>query len=115
VGGSEFGGQQPPTSARMRGFLLGASVWVAFFAVLLAGPATVIEDLYLYYEDSGTALGAFMEWLALSLPLLGYVAAIVLTVRRSTRRLGQGMLIGLTLILPLAFVITIGMAVSQSS
>ena len=108
---SQFGGPQPPLSPRMRGFLLDDCVWVAFFAVVLANPDTFSDSCY---EDSGTGLGLFMEWLALALPPLAYVAAIVLTVRRSTTRLGQGMLIGLTMMLPLAFVILIGIGVSQS-
>jgi hypothetical protein len=44
---------------------------------------------------------------------LAYGAAIVLTVRRSTTRLGQGMLIGLTT-LPLAFLILFGFFAERS-
>jgi hypothetical protein len=36
------------------------------------------------------------------------MAAIVLTVRRFTRQVGQGMLIGLTLVLPITFYGTLG-------
>jgi hypothetical protein len=67
-----------------------------------------------YEEDSGTALGAVMGSSALAIPPLGYLVAIVLTVRRSTRRLGQGMLVGLTLTLPMALASLFGFFVSRS-
>jgi hypothetical protein len=95
----------------VRGFLLGGCVSVAFVATILANPDVWSDP---YDEDSGTALGVFMGWSALDMPPLGYLAAIVFTVRRSTRRLGQGMLSGLTLTLPIAVALLFGFFVSRS-
>jgi hypothetical protein len=95
----------------MRGFLLGGGVSVVFVATILANPDVWNTS---YDEDAGTVLGAFMGWSALAMPTLGYLAAIGFTGRRATRRLGQGMLIGLTLTLPMALALLFGIFVSRS-
>lgn len=95
----------------MRGFLVGGCVSVVFVATILANPDAWNTS---YDEDAGTALGAFMGWSALAMPPMGYLAAIVFTCRRSTRRMGQGMLIGLTLTLPMALALLFGIFVSRS-
>ena len=51
-------------------------------------------------------------WLAI--PLAGYLAATLVTLLRSTRRVGQGMVIGLTVTLPFAIAIVFGISSSNS-
>ena len=76
---------------RMRvGFLLGTMVaaaagW-AFFAAMVA--SYNLDENYLELTPF-VAVG-------------GYLAAIILTIQRSTRQLGKGMLVGLTVMLPVA-------------
>lgn len=55
-----------------------------------------------------------MWWTALALPVVGYAAAVVMTARHSTTRLGQGMLIGLTITMPAALVLLFGFFMGMS-
>jgi hypothetical protein len=43
--------------------------------------------------------------LSIAIPLVGYVFGIVLALRRSTRRRGLGILVGLTLVFPVALAV----------
>ena len=84
-----------PSSNKMHGvwgFLLGAVVMAVGY---IAGIAPMIDDPYAEEFASPGAL--------LVTAVLGYVAAIVITIKPSSRPLGQGMLLGLSLLLPVAF------------
>lgn len=94
VAPSSAGGSHP----RSVGFLIGTVAAVGF-AISLGYDAVVSYD----HENDPSYSSSSLGWLTVSLPAVGYVAAIVLTVRRSTRRLGQGMLIGLTVMVPVGF------------
>ncbi|RYP84144.1 hypothetical protein EKO23_16880 [Nocardioides guangzhouensis] len=66
------------------------------------------------YGDSRTdTVGLVMLYVALAIAALGFVTAAVLTFRRATTRLGQGMLVGLTVTIPLAVLFLILVAASQ--
>ena len=55
----------------------------------------------------------FLPATTLALPVIGFLVAIAMTVRRSTRRVGQGMLMGLALMLPAAVVIDFAYFISR--
>ena len=66
------------------------------------------------YNDSRTdAVGLTLLYLAIAIPVLGYATAVVLAVRRATTRLGQGMVVGLTVTIPLAVLFLIMVVASQ--
>jgi hypothetical protein len=65
------------------------------------------------YSDE-PAVSAILSLLWLAIPVTGYLVAIVATVRRPTRHFGQGMLLGLTLLMPVAFAAWFGILVSNS-
>jgi hypothetical protein len=90
-----------PGASRVVGLLVGGAVVVATFIVDLVRLFSGYNHDYQPY-----ALEPVWEGLTLATPAAGYLAAVVLTVRRGTRRLGQGMLIGLTALLPVAFAAT---------
>jgi hypothetical protein len=49
---------------------------------------------------------SYLLWLSVAILVVGYAAAVVLAVRHTTRRLGVGLLVGITLLLPVgAFVL----------
>jgi hypothetical protein len=81
----------PQRRPRSYGFLLGTLVMAAAFAVAVL-PLAFDTD-----EESGSPSAMLVT------ATLGYVAAIAATIRRRTRRVGQGMLIGLTVLLPLTY------------
>ena len=82
--------------AKGRGVLMGGAVAIVFAADLVF--------LKFHYRDAGDASGlpppGVLTWLAI--PLVGLGAAVFLMVRRSTRDVGKGMLIGLLIGLPVA-------------
>jgi hypothetical protein len=83
---------------RVRGFWIGAAVAVATIADwFIAG----ITDVYTPYSEPPWWVKV-LQWLTIPILVTGYVTAIALTVRRSTRHLGQGMLLGITICLPVA-------------
>ena len=95
---------------RVRGFWIGALVAVI----------TVVEweiagetDDYTPYSEPPLWVKV-LTWLTIPMLVAGYVTAIALTVRRSTRHLGQGMLLGITFALPVAAFITIGILLSKT-
>jgi hypothetical protein len=98
-------------SSRGFGFLLGSGICVAFLAIYLGLIWVPPEDHYSYSEADDSA---FWVGLWLATPVAGYLAAFVAIVRRSTRRVGQGMLIGLTLLLPVVVAVGFGITVSNS-
>ena len=57
----------------------------------------LLPDNYIWY------------WPWLAIPMVGYVVAIVATVRPTTRNFGQGMLLGLTLLLLVGFVLLVNL------
>ncbi|WP_167880521.1 hypothetical protein [Nocardioides guangzhouensis] len=99
-----------PRSTRGRGFLVGAAVGGVFLVMLLLDPELTGDP----YGDSRTdTVGLVMLYVALAIAALGFVTAAVLTFRRATTRLGQGMLVGLTVTIPLAVLFLILVAASQ--
>jgi hypothetical protein len=77
---------------RCCGFLIGTGVMaVAFIAALVP----LVSDPYSEATASAPAM--------LLISAVGYFAAIAATIGRRTRRVGQGMLLGLTTMLPVAF------------
>lgn len=89
------------------GYLLGGGVSLAFLATFLFFLMSFNDP---YLDDSP---GYSIVWL-LAIPVAGYVAAMLAAVLRSTRRVGQGMLIGLTLMLLVAIGAAYGIGVSNS-
>ena len=90
-------------SSRGWGVAVGVGVWTAFvFALALLRES---EPEY-YPAESETALRDSLYLLWLATPVVGYLVAAVATVRRSARRFGQGMLVGLTLLMPVAAYLT---------
>jgi len=86
-------------SPKGRGCLLGGA-WalVSGFAFLWSLAAAYSEAEV--PDDSAFWSSDLLEWVAFAIAVAGYRVAIVLTVQRSSRRWGQGMLIGLTVMLP---------------
>jgi hypothetical protein len=94
------------------GFLLGGAVALLKVVTLMA--------LLMSNRNSGNFAGCspealscnaatsfdqhYLNWLSIAILSAGYISAIVLTVRGSTRRRAIGMLIGLTVVLPVAAV-----------
>ena len=78
----------PRTSQRGVGFLVGGGVW-----------AVLLLTFYVLYEvDARSDVGGLSTfWFALwfALAVAACLVAIVAAARRSTRRFGQGMLLGL--------------------
>jgi ABC-type Mn2+/Zn2+ transport system permease subunit len=98
-------------SRRGLGYLLGGGISLAWLATFLVSFLMSLNDPYLDEPSDREILWSFV-WLAI--PLAGYLAATLVTVLRSTRRVGQGMLIGLTVTLPFAIAIVFGISVSNS-
>jgi hypothetical protein len=71
-------------------------------------------DVDALYSANHDEPSLFWWWLWLTIPIAGYLAAIVATLRLSTRRVGQGMLIGLTLMLPVVIAVGVGIGMSYS-
>ena len=97
-------------SPRGRGFLFGCIVTAAFLVAVMFNPDVWSEA----GEGSGSPVGLAMWWTALALPVVGYAAAAVMAARHSTTRLGQGMLIGLTITMPAALVLLFGFFMGMS-
>jgi len=76
---------------------------VIFFVSVVAGYESSEE----FGGGSSSVATRFWEWLPFGVLGLEYLAAIVVASRRPTRRLGQGMLIGLTVMWPFAFAIVV--------
>jgi hypothetical protein len=91
-------GDQPP-SRRELGCLVGGGVWGAF----------LVAFVVFYAADEARAdeggISAFWFLLCFAIPVAGYLFSIVATVRRSSRRFGQGMLLGLTLLVLVGFAV----------
>ena len=73
-----------------------------------------------FYEGSFSGYNESVEGeegdtpaLALLMVVVGYLIAMLLTWRRPTRDLGQGILIGLTVGVPVAWAIAIGLFLSK--
>lgn len=98
-------------SRRGRGFLLGGCISLAWLAIFLVIFLMSLNDPYQDEVSDREILWSFV-WLAI--PLAGYLVATVVTVLRSTRGVGQGMLLGLTVTLPFAIAIVFGIAASNS-
>lgn len=77
------------------GFVVGVAVWAIFVMYL---QVTIWAD-----DPDDEERSEFWLWPWLAIPVAGYLIASVATARRSTRRFGQGMLLGLTALLPVAF------------
>lgn len=84
---------------------------MAFLVAVLVNPVAWQDP---YEEVRVGWVGLPLWWSALAIPAVGYIAAVTMTVRRSTTRLGQGMLIGLTVIMPGAVAILFGFFMSRS-
>jgi hypothetical protein len=106
-GGNRVVNRPGPIGARLRfrhGFLLGGAfavgtVWAGLATDNLSEGRRDREwrcqcDLAMSFGES------FLMWLAIAIMAIGYALAIVMTVRRATRRLGVGMLVGITVTLP---------------
>jgi hypothetical protein len=105
------GSSARPGSTRGRGFLLGAAVGTVFLLLLLLNPELTGDP----YGDSRTdTVGLVLLYVALAMAALGFVTAAVLTLRRTTTRLGQGMLVGLIVTIPLAVLFLVVVAASQT-
>jgi hypothetical protein len=81
------------------GCLVGVGVWIAFFMAFYVLYA--IDEAR--YDQGG--LSGFWFWPVLALPPVGYLVAVVATVRRPSRHFGQGMLLGLTGLLLVGFAV----------
>jgi hypothetical protein len=79
------------------GCLVGGGAWAAQFLALLLLAAIGPSELW-----GVQALVAL-----LGIPAVGFLVSIVATVRRPTRRFGQGMLLGLTMGLLVAVVLAV--------
>ena len=82
----------PNKMHRVWGFLVGAVVMAVGY---VAGISPMIDDPY---DEEFASPGALLV-----IAVLGYVAAVVMTIKPPSRALGQGMLLGLSLLLPVAF------------
>jgi hypothetical protein len=65
-------------------------------------------------EPAEEISSGYLVWVWLATPIAAYLAAVVATVRRRTRRVGQGMLIGLTVLLPVVVAVGFYIAVGGS-
>ncbi|MEP6665860.1 MAG: hypothetical protein ABJA81_05380 [Nocardioidaceae bacterium] len=83
------------------GFLLGSAVTVAF-----TGELAVWMLANAYHDFNPYGFEPVLKWLTIATPVAGYLAATGLVVTRTLRRLGVGMLIGLTLALPVPSCLT---------
>jgi hypothetical protein len=81
----------PNKMPRVWGFLLGAVVMAAGY---IAGILPMLDDPYAEEFANPGAL--------LVIAVLGYVAAVAMAIKPPSRALGQGMLLGLSLLLPVA-------------
>jgi hypothetical protein len=82
--------------AKGRGVLVGGAV-----AIVFAADRVFLGFHYRYAgHESGLPPPGVLAWLAI--PLVGLAVAVFLMVRRSTRDVGTGMLIGLVIGLPVA-------------
>jgi hypothetical protein len=79
-------------SRRGLGFLLGGGISLAWLAIWLVFFLMSLNDPY---QDEPSDREIFWLFVWLAIPLAGYLAATIVTVLRSTRRVGQGMLLGL--------------------
>jgi hypothetical protein len=94
--GDEASRIPPPRQRRMSvGFLLGTMVAAAAGWAFAAAMVANYNPDQSYLELTPFVIAA------------GCLAATILTIQRSTRRLGKGMLIGLTVMLPVAGVLAI--------
>ena len=100
-----------PRPSRGRGFLFGGVLSGAFLVTVLVNPDTWRDP---YAEADSSRVGVILWLSALAIPVGGYTVAIVMTSRRSTTRIGQGMLMGLTILLPVAFAVLFGIGMSRS-
>jgi hypothetical protein len=97
LGGS--GGRS--ANAEGLGFLLGYAITVVTVAELMIWvSADAVHDFQPY------GLEASLKWLTFATPGAGYLVAGALVSHRALRRLGVGMLLGLTLALPLPAALT---------
>ena len=100
-----------PLSTRGHGFVLGALVSAAFLIVLVPNPVLWRDP----YDDSPVGWVALtFLCIALAIAVIGWVTGIVLAARRATTRLGHGMLLGMTVTMPLAVLFVIWAELSQS-
>ena len=83
----------PRTPQRGAGCLAGGGIWAGLLLALF-----VLYEVDARSHVGGLPLFWFIMWFALA--VTAYLVAIVVTARRSTRRFGQGMLLGMT-VLPL--------------
>jgi hypothetical protein len=79
---------------------------------VLVNPDVIWRDPY--EEVRLGRLGTTLWWSALAIPVVGYISASAMTMRGSTTRVGQGMLIGLTVMMPAAVAILFGLFMSRS-
>jgi hypothetical protein len=101
-----------PTSARGLGLRIGAIISVVFLGAVLLNPSIWRDP----YEDARVGwVGLTLLFSALAVPVVGYLTAAVLTRRHATTRLGQGMLIGLTVTMPAAVLFMFGVVMSRSA
>ena len=101
-----------PTSARGLGLRIGAIISVVFLGAVLLTPSIWRDP----YEDARWRwVGLTLLFFALAVPVVGYLTAAVLTLRHATTRLGQGMLIGLTVTMPGAVLFLFGVVMSRSA
>jgi len=56
-----------------------------------------------------------LGWFTIATPIGGYTVALALTLRRSTRSLGLGLLLGLTAALPVALIVGVGLSYSHGT
>jgi hypothetical protein len=98
-------------SRRGLGLLLGSGISLTWLAIWLAFYLTSLNDPY-SYDPSDREIFWWFAWLAS--PIAGYLAATLVTMPRSTRRVGQGMLLGLTVTLPFAIAIVFAIGASSS-
>lgn len=80
---------------------------------LSAAVTAVICTLRVEASRGGDAPGPsvwqqVLLWSMLAIPTCQYLAAILLVIRKPTRQLGQGLLIGMTVTLPVALVFAAG-------
>jgi hypothetical protein len=100
-----------PARPRLDGFVLGSCIAALFMFVLL----TSMVYVYGTTGEGGSPTSATRVWdsLPYAVVVCGYLIALIVTARRSTRRMGQGMLMGLTIMCPIAFAIAVAILLSM--
>ena len=100
-------------SHRGRGLAVGAAVAVAFLVELMLWGAG--DRAHPPWAAGRPWWITPLGWCTIVTPIVGYTVALALTLRRSTRSLGLGLLLGLTAALPVALIVGVGLSYSHGT